>query len=277
MLMANVFPTLTTMYSKAQIAYKFLNYHFTSLNSKGHGTHSPFVFHFIRHVLNNKQSFPEYKRVEEQREKLLADSTLLTIEDFGAGSTISKSNQRTVASIAKNAAKPKKFGQLLFRMVREYQPKTILELGTSLGITTSYLSLAKPDAKIVTLEGSSAVAEKAKQNFQSLQLGNISLIEGNFDETLTTLVSGLSTVDFCFIDGNHRREPTERYFRQLLPKLHNDSILIFDDIHWSLEMEDAWQSIKTHPSATCSIDLFFIGIILFRKEFFEKQDFVIRF
>jgi predicted O-methyltransferase YrrM len=265
------------MYSKSQIALKFLNYHFTALNSKGHGTHSPFVFHFIKNVLNNKQNFPEYKSAEDQREKLLADSTLLTIEDFGAGSTISKSNQRTVASIAKNAAKPKKFGQLLFRMVKEYQPQTILELGTSLGVTTSYLSLAKPDAKIITLEGSSAVADKAKQNFRSLHLHNISLIEGNFDETLATVISGLSTVDFCFIDGNHRREPTERYFQQLLTKTTNDSILIFDDIHWSREMEDAWQSIKTHPSVTCSIDLFFIGIILFRKEFFEKQDFIIRF
>lgn len=265
------------MYTKLQLASKYLNYQLTSLNSKGHGTHSPFVFHFIKHVLNDKQCFPEYDRVEQQRRKFSADSTLLTIEDFGAGSTISKSNQRTVASIAKNAAKPKKFGQLLFRMVKEYQPRTILELGTSLGITTSYLSLAKPDAKVITLEGSSAVADKAKQNFQSLQLNNISLVEGNFDTTLASVATGLSSVDFCFIDGNHRREPTERYFQQLLTKTNNDSIFIFDDIHWSREMENAWQSIKTHPSVTCSIDLFFIGIILFRKEFFEKQDFVIRF
>lgn len=265
------------MYSKSQIVLKFLNYQFSSLNSKGHGTHSPFVFHFIKHVLNDKQEFPEYNRVEEQRKRFLADSSLLTIEDFGAGSTISKSNQRTVASIAKHAAKPKKFGQLLFRMVREYQPQTILELGTSLGITTSYLSLAKPDAKVVTLEGSPAIADRARQNFQSLNLGKVSLVEGNFDDTLMAVVCGLPAIDLCFIDGNHRCEPTERYFQQLLPRLHNDSILIFDDIHWSKEMEDAWENIKAHPSVSSSIDLFFIGIVFFRKEFFEKQDFVIRF
>ena len=265
------------MYSKTQLALKYLNYYFTASNGKGHGMHSPFVFHLITKILNDKAVYPEYEKVENLRQQLLADNTVLTIEDFGAGSAVNKTNSRTVAVIAKNSAKPKKFGQLLFRMVKEYQPQTILELGTSLGITTSYLSLAKPGAKLITMEGATAIARTATKNFQTLQLQNYSLIEGNFDSTLSVVVHGLSSVDFAFIDGNHRQAPTEKYFQELLPKTNNDSILIFDDIHWSKEMEQAWETIKNYPSVRCTIDLFFIGIVIFRQEFRQKQHFTIRF
>ncbi|TMI86835.1 MAG: class I SAM-dependent methyltransferase [Bacteroidetes bacterium] len=265
------------MYSPLQLAIKYFNYWITASNGKGHGMHSPFVFEFIARVLNDKTVYPEYEKVEALRNQLLHDNTVLEIEDFGAGSGIDKKNKRSISSITKNAAKPKKFGQLIFRMVKHYQPATILELGTSLGITTSYLSLAKPDARVTTMEGSNEISKIAKQNFQDLELKNIELIEGNFDDTLLSVVRGLSAIDFSFIDGNHRQEPTERYFKELLAKTNNDSILVFDDIHWSSEMEAAWETIKKDATVTCSIDLFFIGIVFFRKEFKEKQDFVIRF
>lgn len=265
------------MYSKWQLAGKYLNYYFSASNGKGHGTHSPFIFHFITHVLNNRQPYPEYTTVETRRNKLLKDKTVLTIEDFGAGSSFSKAYKRTIATIAGSSAKPKKFGQLLFRMVKEYQPQTILELGTSLGITTSYLSLAKPDSKLITMEGAAEVMAMTSRYFMESGIENITTEQGNFDDTLPAVVHKLSSVDFAFIDGNHRQEPTERYFLELLTKTNNESILIFDDIHWSEEMEKAWETIKNHPSVRCSVDLFFIGIVFFRQEFLEKLHFRIRF
>ena len=265
------------MYSPLQLAIKYFNYWITASNGKGHGMHSPFVFEFITKILNDRTAYTEYEKVEALRDQLLNDTTVLEVEDFCAGSAIDKKNKRSISSIAKNAAKPKKFGQLLFRMVKRYQPKTILELGTSLGITTSYLSLAKPDARLITMEGSKEIADVAKQNFNAIELKNVELIEGNFDNTLSFVVRDLSSVDFSFIDGNHQQEPTERYFKELLSKTNNDSILVFDDIHWSSEMEAVWETIKKNPAVTCSIDLFFIGIVFFRKEFKEKQHFVIRF
>jgi predicted O-methyltransferase YrrM len=265
------------MYSPFQLTVKYLNYLITASNGKGHGMHSPFVFDFITKILNDNTAYPEFGKVEALRLKLLNDHTVLEVEDFGAGSVIDKKSKRSISSIAKNAAKSKKFGQLLFRMVKHYQPATILELGTSLGITASYLSLAKPNARVTTMEGSNEISKIAKQNFQDLELKNIELSEGNFDDTLSSVVCGLSSIDFSFIDGNHRKEPTERYFKELLAKTNNDSILVFDDIHWSSEMEAAWETIKKDATVTCSIDLFFIGIVFFRKEFKEKQDFVIRF
>lgn len=265
------------MYSPLQLVVKYFKYWITASNGKGHGMHSPFVFEFITKVLNDRTVYPEYEKIEELRARLLNDNIVLEVEDFGAGSVVDKKNKRSISSIVKNAAKPKKFGQLLFRMVRHYQPTTILEFGTSLGITSSYLSLAKPDARLVTMEGSKAIAEVAQRNFKNLEIRNIEIIEGNFDKTLSSVVHGLSNADFAFVDGNHRQEPTERYFQQLVAKTNNDSILVFDDIHWSSQMEAAWETIKNNAAVTCSIDLFFIGIVLFRKEFKEKQHFSIRF
>ena len=239
--------------------------------------HSPFVFEFITKVLKDGTTYPDYQKVEELRFRLLADKTILQVDDLGAGSVISNSKGRTVASIAKNAAKPKKFAQLLYRIVKYYQSETILELGTSLGITTSYLAKANPSARIITLEGASTILKKAQENFRSLQLGNIETREGNFDDTLAGSVNDLGSVDLSFIDGNHRLQPTIQYFETILAKTHNFSIIILDDIHWSAEMEQAWQYCKEHSSVRLSIDLFFIGILIFRKEIREKQHFTIRF
>ncbi|MFT4092250.1 MAG: class I SAM-dependent methyltransferase [Niabella sp.] len=264
------------VYSPLQAAARYFKYYVHAANSKGHGMHSPFVYEFITKVMNDFTKYDDYKKVEALRKKLLTDPATLVVDDMGAGSAAASSDKRTIASIAKNAAKPKKFGQLLYRMIRFYQPQTVLELGTSLGITTSYLALANPAAKIITMEGAAVIADKALRNFKELGLKNIELVKGNFDTTLSEVLQNNTSIDFAFIDGNHRQEPTERYFQQLLPYLHNDTLLVFDDIHWSREMESAWKNIVSHESVTCDIDLFFIGIVSFRKEFKEKQSFAVR-
>ncbi|HVF81810.1 MAG TPA: class I SAM-dependent methyltransferase, partial [Flavisolibacter sp.] len=205
------------------------------------------------------------------------DSRLFEIEDLGAGSRVASSKKRSVQQLAKAALKPKKYAQLLYRLVKHYQPTNLLELGTSLGITTSYLAAANPSANISTIEGSKAVAAIAKANFEKLSIKNIELIQGNFDEKLSSVIRQLASIDLAYIDGNHRYEPTMQYFHQLLPHLHNYSILIFDDIHWSEEMERAWDEIKSHPSVHYTIDIFFLGFVFFRQEFKVKQHFCIRF
>jgi predicted O-methyltransferase YrrM len=265
------------MYSKFQLAIKYLRYYLTASNGKGHGIHSPFVFEFITKVLNDTTNYPSYRPIEDLRRQLLKNKTLLSINDPGAGSAVSKKSGRTIASVARNAVKPKKFGQLLYRMIKYYQPETILELGTSLGITTSYLAEGNPHARMITMEGEKTIAAIARENFRSLKLHNVELAEGNFDKTLSPVVSGVPAVDFSFIDGNHRLQPTIQYFETILGKTNNFSMIVLDDIHWSGEMEQAWQYCKQHSSVTLSIDLFFIGILIFRKEIKDKQHFTIRF
>lgn len=265
------------MYSPFQLGIKYLKYYVTASNGKGHGVHSPFVFDFITKVLNDDRHFYDYVSIENVRALMLVDKQKLVIEDFGAGSRLKKTNTRAVCAIAASSLKPKKFGQLLFRIVDRYAPGTILELGTSLGITTAYLASAKKNAAVITMEGAGAIAAFARQNFSKLKLDNIEMVEGNFDDTLLAVMRRTQKVDLAFIDGNHRLEPTVRYFKELLPTVHEYSILIFDDIHWSKEMEQAWEIIKEDPSVTLTIDLFFIGMVFFRKEQKAKQHFTIRF
>lgn len=265
------------MYSPVKLTKKYIQYYWQANNSKGHGMHSPFVFGFITKVLNDTTAYKDYARVEAMRQALLQDHTVIEVQDFGAGSVTTNSNQRKISAIARHAAKPKKFGQLLYRMVQFYKPQTILELGTSLGITSAYLALGNPQGRLITLEGAPAIATAAQHNFTRLQLQNTEQVVGPFENTLDNVLAKNTPIDFAFLDGNHRLQPTLDYFEQLLPHIHNDTILVFDDIHWSLEMEEAWQQITAHEAVRCSIDLFFVGVVLFRKEFLEKQHFAIRF
>ena len=265
------------MYTRLQLAKKYLHYYFTASNGNGHGVHSPFVFNFITNVLKDKKKCGHYITIELQRKKLLSNETTIEVEDFGAGSSVMKSNKRVIKNIATSSLKPKKYAQLLYRVVKYYQPKTIIELGTSLGITTAYLASANSTAKIYTCEGSKNIATIAQQNFNELGLNNIELIQGDFNQTLQPLLTKINTIDLAFIDGNHRKEPTLDYFSQLLNHSTSTTILIFDDIHWSEEMESAWKEIQANPAVTLTIDLFFIGIVLINGDFKVKQDFSIAF
>jgi len=265
------------MYTTFQLAKKYIRYYLTASNGKGHGTHSPFVFDFIIHVLNDDRHFYAYEAIERLRTDLTVDDTLLEVEDYGAGSVVSKTKNRRVNEIAKSALKPKKFGQLMFRIMDYYGVKNALELGTSLGITTAYLAAANTGAAITTMEGAPAIAAVAKKNFARLQLQNIRLVLGNFDETLRPTLVQTGKVDFAFVDGNHRKEPTLQYFEQLMLHSHDHTILIFDDVHWSSEMEEAWEIIKADSRVKLTIDLFFIGLVFLREDFKVKQHFTIRF
>jgi predicted O-methyltransferase YrrM len=266
------------MYSPFQLGLKYIHYWLTASNGKGHGVHSPFVFEFITRILNDDRIYYCYDGIEKLRQQLKEHDTEIVLEDLGAGSRVNSSYKRKVSQVAASSLKPAKFAQLLFRMINFYQPSNILELGTSLGITTAYLASADANIPVITMEGAAAIASIARMNFEKLQLRNITLVEGNFDKTLKAVIKDHQTsIDFAFVDGNHRREPTIRYFEQILLKTTENSILVFDDIHWSREMEEAWEYIKAHPTVTLTIDLFFIGIVFFRKEQKAKQHFRIRF
>lgn len=265
------------MYGPLTLAFKYLRYWLTAANGKGHGVHSPFVFEFITRVLNDKRRFYAFDGIEKIRTQLLSNHSTIEIQDFGAGSRVAKTNTRKVSDVAKGSLKPAKYSQLLFRMIDYYGPAQIMELGTSLGITTAYLASANTNAKVTTFEGSATIAQIARQNHGSMGLANISLLEGNFDDQLPKWLAHNKKVDFAFIDGNHAYKPTIAYFEALLDVVEDHSILVFDDIHWSREMDAAWAQISAHPRVTLSIDLFFIGIVFFRKEFAQKQQVSIRF
>jgi predicted O-methyltransferase YrrM len=265
------------MYSKPQLAIKYLRYYFNAASGKGHGIHSPFVFDFIKNVLNDKRNFEEYEAVEKLRMQLEKSKAVIEVEDLGAGSVVSKTKKRSVGEIVRVAAKPKKYAQLLFRIAHYYRTVNMLELGTSLGISSAYLSLANPNGKLYTVEGSQNIAAISQRNFQSLGLKNIEQHIGNFDTELPGIIQNNDPFNLIFFDGNHRQDPTLAYFNELIEKTASSSVFIFDDIHWSAEMESAWDKIKNHPSILLTIDLFFIGLVFFRNDFKVSQHFIIRF
>ena len=239
--------------------------------------HSPFVFDFIRHVLNNENGYKPPPQLEALRKQLLRDNSTIAIEDFGAGSRVENATEKTIRRIAKTAVKPKKWSRFLFRLVQHYKPQTIIELGTSLGLSTAYMAAANPAATIITVEGSPQIRKQAVKSFASLDMGFIKSLTGHFDAVLPQVLAQVETVDLAYIDGNHRLHPTLDYFEQLLQKRSDSSIFIFDDIHWSAEMEKAWQTIQQHAAVRYTVDLFFMGIVFFRPEFKVKQHFAIRF
>jgi predicted O-methyltransferase YrrM len=265
------------MHSNAQLAFKFIKYYLTASNGKGHGIHSPFVYDFVRNVLNKKNVPENFALIENRRKSLASNSTWIEVLDRGAGSRISDFKKRTISSIARSALKQKKISQLLYRMGVYFNPSQVVEMGTSLGITSSYLAMSQPNQTLVTMEGAPAIAKEAQITFDLLGLQNIKLVEGDFATSLPAYLDSVSQVGMVYVDGNHRYQPTMQYFENLLDKVNDQSILIFDDIYWSSEMEKAWSEIKNHAAVTLTIDLFYLGIVFFRKENKQQQHFKIRF
>ncbi len=244
-----------------------------------HGLHSPFVYGLYTTVVIHDGEFGAYARVEARRQALLADERVLAVADFGAGSQVAGAGgaRRAVRAIARHAAKPPRLAQLLFRLVNHFRPAVTLELGTSLGLSTAYLALADSRQRVISFEGCPATAVVARETFRELDLGNVELVEGNLDDTLPAVLAQLDVpLDFVFFDGNHRYEPTLRYFEQCLAKAHAESVFVVDDIHWSAEMERAWAAIQAHPAVVVTVDLFYVGLVFFRPQQ-PRQHFRLRY
>ena len=251
--------------------YSYLNFLLNSTNA--HGIHSPFVYDFAVDCLNNKTSLNASK-IKKYRNALLSNKDQIKVTDFGAGSRVFKSDERSVAAIAQTAGISLKRAILIANITDYFKASKILEIGTSLGIATAAMALGNPDSKIVTLEGCKETAKIAKEQFDKSQLYNIELILGEFKNTLPKVLKN-NSYDLIFFDGNHQKEATIEYFERCLISKTNESVYIFDDIHWNKEMEDAWDYIRNHPEVTISLDTYQWGIIFFRKEQ-QKEHFMVR-
>ena len=241
-----------------------------------HAAQSPFLYELVTQVIKKKENSKILSNIKSLRKELNKCEKEIQITDFGAGSTINNSRKRRIKDIAMNSAKDAKFGELLFRIVKHYKPKTIIELGTSLGISTSYLSLASSKSKVFTFEGCKETAAIAKENFEKQKITNTSIILGDFNITLAEKLKVLKNIDLAFIDGNHTQDATIAYFEKCLEYANNETIFIFDDIYWSNGMENAWEYIKKHKQTRLTINLFFVGIVFIKSEL-SKEDYTIRF
>ncbi len=225
-------------------------------------------------MLNNKASFPDFAALSKYRQALSNNTTLLSLAQLGAGSK-KPAGQKSVAALVKTAAQSPKYAELLYRLLKYFDYKVVVELGSSLGLSTLYLAKANPQGKVYTIEGDKAVFETAS-SLSFSQASNIIAINALFDEALPKLLNDLGTVDMVYIDGNHSYEATLRYFELLLPYLNENSLLVFDDIYWSEGMTRAWREIVAHQAAQYTIDLFQLGLVFF-KPVKVKQHFVLKY
>jgi len=239
--------------------------------------HSPFVFNLLNDVFNDKKNNDDITKIHSLIKELKKDNTSFVHTDFGASNEKEQLSikKKKIKTIAKKVISSKKEGRILFNITKHFQPETILELGTSFGIGTSYMAMGNPSANIITMEGCPETIKIANKNLKKLNINNVKIVEGDFRNTLNTTLNTINKLDFVYFDGNHREEPTIEYFEKCLKKAHNDTIFFFDDINWSKGMKIAWERIINHDKTIVSINFYFFGMIFFRKEM-TKQKFIIR-
>jgi len=236
-------------------AIQFVRYYFRA--DTRYRVHSPSLFTFVNDVIETDYPYYCYGKIESLRSQLLQNQNDIQVKDLGAGSNFGSSSTRKISKIAATAVSSYDKCKLLHRIATYYKPTSILELGTSLGISASYLSYIAPTT---TIEGSESIAAVAQSIFDQ-QETTVDLRIGDIAEVLKKLEASQSKYDLIYADGNHRKQATIDYFNQLVPMLNKGGIILFDDIYWSKGMTEAWQTIKSDGRVSRTIDLYTFGVV----------------
>lgn len=232
--------------------------------------HSPFVFQLAEAVLESRHWYYAFYEIEKLRHQMVRSRITLEVTDFGTG----KGGLVALKTLASRAASSVEQGRRLFRVANWASPQTMLEMGSSVGIGTAYLYAGARPAKVISLEGCPAIANVAQANMELLGFPNkVDFRVGPFEKTLENALSDLQHIDFVYFDGNHRKAPTLEYFEKCLEYAHEKSVFVFDDIHWSPEMKEAWSIIQQHPRVTLTVDFFDISLVFINPDFKVKQHF----
>ena len=240
--------------------------------SDEHSLQAPYIFSLYSELKQGKRNFPGFDDIESLRQDLKKDHTIISGKDYGAGSKIT--GNKTVSSIAISGVSDLNDCRTLSQLLQITKPKTILELGTSVGISTAYICKTLPDSQVISLEGNEQLVQVAKENLQSLNIKNAEIIHGNIDDILDEVLRSLSEVDFVLIDANHRKDPLLKYFNKILPELSTAGCILIDDIRWSGEMYSGWQKICKNENIALSIEMLDQGLLINKKEL-KKQHYVL--
>ena len=214
----------------------------------------------------------EVIRIAEQRRQDLADQGEKKIPIWyspkpgSAGDDVSKDARPepgkvlefTMEKIARTG-KNKRWGTTLHLIAREFKVKLGVELGACAGISGIYISSVPSVEKFITIEGSDALSQIAKESLQVNK--NAQVINALFDDAIDeTLIPQNLKIDFAYIDGHHEKTATVHYFNKLLPLLEPGAVVVFDDISWSQDMWEAWQTLSKMTEFSHAIDLGALGV-----------------
>lgn len=243
-------------------------------SSNEHGVHSPFIFDLVTKCFYKKNITLKWNDFLDKKQQLLDNKNYIKVTDFGSGSKVFTTNKRQISKITKVAGISNTKAKILIKIIHYFEPKNILEIGTSVGLGTSALKIGNLNSEIITLEGCPETAKVASDLFLKNGFKNIEVIVGDFKQTIPKVLKN-NSFNCIYFDGNHTKKATLTYLNYCLSAIKNDSFWIFDDIYWSSEMKEAWSEIKKHPRITVSVDVFHFGIVFFRKEQ-AKEHFKIR-
>ena len=239
--------------------------------------HSPYLFDLFTYCCNVKNGSPIFRKIENYRRILLASKEENTRLDYGAGSSANSYDRTiTVSEIAKNALSHPFQCRFLFRMAAFLKPHSTLEFGTSLGISTAYLSAGCPTGRIDTVEGDPNVAAVAQNTFKALGNLNINLYTSTFQDFIDIHLDQKGQIDLLFLDGHHTSKALLHYFQQLKHKFNADTVVVVDDIYWSKDMNDGWNELAKYPEVTQSVDCFHFGLLFFKSDFIGQGNHRVR-
>lgn len=255
---------------------EYIRHLFHRRHRRGHGIHSPYVFEFVNKVLFNGAKYVVADGLTAKHRELKSDLRKIPVTDIGAGSTADKSRERTVASFVRHSSLSEKYGGLLYRIAHWFKPDMMLELGTGLGISTLYLASGSSGTPLHSIEGNKYRVVFARELMDDFDLQSVHIHTGDMSECLDAIIPSISGKLLAFVDGNHRYEPTMVYMKKLLGACEGEALIIMDDIYWSKEMTRAWKELLLWPEVRISIDLYYMGILMLRKDL-HKAHYKIKF
>lgn len=235
-----------------------------------YSSQSPFLFGWHKKVLKAKPPIDDlgWRMLVERLHATKQDTTEVLRTDHGA--TLYNNRLQTIGHIASSQVSSIDELAILFHSTQYVRPKSILELGTSLGFSAAALSLGFPSAKVETVEGDPAIAQWAKENHTLLDLDNIILHECTIADYLERKSLRGGQIDVLYMDGHHDGLATMTYFNNLLPFFSKKTVVIVDDILWSRDMHNAWEQLRKNPRVKASLAYERIGFLFFSEAFVQS-------
>lgn len=230
----------------------------------GYGVHSPFSYHLIKNVIQEKNPYYCYEKLENLREKLSNDKEEIQFFDIQTQTFAAKQ----IRNLLRDSVSAH-YGQLLFRLANHAKPQTIIHFGASLGLTTGYLASVGSTIPCTAVETCPNTAIAAKKTIEACDFSNVSIYTANNEDEIQKIIQNFPVVDFVFVDKNFKNK-IKNIFYTLLPKITDKSIFVFADINRNNETRNTWEEITKNEKVHISIDLINMGIVYFSPEF-QKQ------
>lgn len=212
------------------------------------------VDRFIEQYISDNKYSQHVNNIESARINFLQNNDILP------------SSGKSVGEYCKASSSPQSKGEFLMKLIRVIKPDNCLELGTNFGISAAYQACGlelNGKGRLITIEYNRELLPYSDDLWDKIGIKHrIQQYQGKFEDVLSEILSMLQEIDFVYIDGNHRKEPTLSYFNEIYPFLRKDSVVVFDDITWSDEMKEAWMILSKDQRINNAFEVHDLGVCL---------------